>query len=78
VRWTKVHLNTFSLSEVIHHKVLDQVFRVFATAPASNPSGSALVTAPTRNPRGNSSMSLVSLWIFSLPVVRLNEGGVGP
>jgi hypothetical protein len=51
---------------------------VSATAPASNPSDSALVTAPARNPSDNSSTSLVSLWLCSLPVVRLNEGGVGP
>jgi hypothetical protein len=78
VRWTKAHLNIFSLSKVFHHKVLDKGLRVSATAPASNPSDSALVTAPTRNPSGSSSTSLASLWLSSLPVFRLNEGGVGP
>jgi hypothetical protein len=50
VRWTKVHLNAFSLSDVFPHKVLDGDFRVSATAPASKPSDSALVTAPARKP----------------------------
>jgi hypothetical protein len=78
VRWTKAHLNIFSLSKVFHHKVVDKGFRVSATAPASNPSDSSLVTAPIRNPSDSSSTSLVTLWLSSLPVVRLNEGGVGP
>jgi hypothetical protein len=51
---------------------------VSATASASNPSDSALVITPARKPSGSSSKSLISLWICSLPVVRLNEGGVGP
>ena len=46
--WTKAKLNTFFLSEMFHHKVLDQGVRVSAAAPASNPSDSALVTSPTR------------------------------
>ena len=78
MRWTKAHLNIFSLSKVFHHKVLDKGFRVSATASASNPSDSALVTTPARNPSGSSSVSLITLWLSFLPVVRLNEGGVGP
>jgi hypothetical protein len=50
VRWTKAHLNIFSLSKVFHHKVLDKGFRVSATAPASNPSGSVLEAAPASKP----------------------------
>jgi hypothetical protein len=53
-------------------------FRVFAIAPASNPSDSAMVTALARKPSGNSSTNLVSLWLCFLLAVRLNEGGVGP
>jgi hypothetical protein len=60
MRWTKVHLNTFFLNEMFHHKVLDQGFRVSATAPASNPSSSVLEVAPASNPSGSSSASLVS------------------
>ena len=91
MRWTKAHLNIFSLSNVFHHKVLDKGFRVSATAPASNPSDSTLVTTPATNPRGSdfvnahasnpsvsSSTSLITLWLSFLSVVRLNEGGVGP
>jgi hypothetical protein len=91
VRWTKAHLNIFSLSKVSHHKVLDKGFRVSATTPDSSPSDSALVIAPASNPRGsafvtehasnpsdNSSTILITLWLSFLPVVILNEGGVGP
>jgi len=58
--WTKVHLNTFFLKEMFHHKVLDRGFRVSASAPASNPSGSVLEATPTSNPRDSSSTSLES------------------
>jgi hypothetical protein len=51
---------------------------VSATAPASNPSDSAMVTTPASNPGGSSSASSISLRLCFLPVVRLNEGGVGP
>jgi hypothetical protein len=51
---------------------------VSANAPASNPSDSDLVTAPSRNPNIISSTRLVSLWLCSTLVVRLNEGGMGP
>jgi hypothetical protein len=57
---------------------LNKRVRFYAIAPASNPSGSALVTAPTRNPSGSSLMRLISLWLCFLLVIRLNEGGVGP
>jgi hypothetical protein len=43
MHWTKAHLNTFFLNEMLHHKVLDRGFRVSATALASNPSGSSSV-----------------------------------
>jgi hypothetical protein len=66
------------LGQSLHLRCLNERVRVFATAPASNPSDSDLVTAPARNPIDSSSTSLVSLWLCSLPVVRLNEGGVGP
>jgi hypothetical protein len=73
VHLTMTHLNNFSLSDMLHHKVLDLGFRVSATAPASNPSdsvleatlasnpsGSVLEVSPASNPSGNSSVNLVS------------------
>ena len=78
MHWTKVHLKTFFLSDMFHHKVLDQGFRVSAVAPASNLRDNALVIAPLENPSENYSTSLVSLCLCFLPAVRLNEGGVGP
>jgi hypothetical protein len=78
VCWTKAHKNIFFLSKVFHHNVLGNSFKVFATAPASNPSDSASIAAPARNPNDSSSMSLVNLWLRFLIVVRMNEGHVGP
>jgi hypothetical protein len=46
----KAHLNTFLLSDMFHHKVLDQGFMVSATAPASNPSSSVLEASPASKP----------------------------
>jgi hypothetical protein len=60
MRWNKAHLNTFFLSKMFHHKVLDRGFRVYATAPTSNPSDSVLESAPASNPSDGSSTSLVS------------------
>jgi hypothetical protein len=68
----------WKLVQSLHLRFLNERVMVFATAPTSNPSSSALVTAPARNPSGSSSTSLASIRICSLPVVRLNEGGVGP
>ena len=48
MRWNKVHLNTFFLSEMFHHKVLDQGFRVSTAAPSNDPSESSLVISPAR------------------------------
>jgi hypothetical protein len=73
-----VHLSIRKLGQSLHLRCLNERVRVSATAPASNPSDSALVTTPARNPSDNSSTSLVSLWLCSLLMVRLNEGGVGP
>jgi hypothetical protein len=55
-----VHLNIFSLSELIHHKVPYLIIRVSATATTSDPSYSALEAAPASNPSGSSSMSSIS------------------
>jgi hypothetical protein len=73
-----VHWSIQKLGQSLHLMCLNERVRVSATACASNPSGSALVTTTARNPIDSSSTSLISLWLCSLPVVRLNEGGVGP
>jgi hypothetical protein len=73
-----VHWSIRELGQSLHLRYLNERVRVSATTPASNPSDSDLVTAPARKPSGISSTSLVSLWLCSLPIVRQNEGGVGP
>jgi hypothetical protein len=60
VRLIRAHLNIFSLSEMLHHKVSDLRFRVSATAPASNPSGSVLEVVHASNPSSSSSTSSIS------------------
>lgn len=60
MRCTRVHLIILSLSEMLHHKVLDLRFKVSATASASNPSGIILEVAPASNPSGSSSASSIS------------------
>jgi hypothetical protein len=57
---TRMNLNIFSLSEMLHHNVSNLGFRVSTTTPASNPSSSVLEGAPTSNPSDSSSTNLVS------------------
>jgi hypothetical protein len=63
---------------MLHHKVSDQIFRVFAIASASNPSCNVLEAAPASNPSGSSSTSSTYSGYVSFQRFRLNEGGVGP
>jgi hypothetical protein len=73
-----VHLNIFSMSEKLHHKVPDLRIRVSTTAFASNPSCSALEAAPASNPSDNSSTSSMSSGYAPFQRFRLTEEGVGP
>jgi hypothetical protein len=78
MRWARAHWSIRKSGQSLHLRCLNERIRVSANTPASNPSNSALVTAPARNPSGSASTNLISSWLCSLPVVRLNEGGVGP
>jgi hypothetical protein len=78
MRYARVHWSIWKLGQSLHLRCLNERIRVSAIAPASNPSGNALVTALARKPSDSSSMSLISIWVCFLPAVRLNEGGVGP
>ena len=75
---TRAHLNIFSLSEMLHHKVSDLGFRVSATTPTSNPTGNILEVAPASNPSGSSSTISISSGYASFQRFRLTEGDVGP
>jgi hypothetical protein len=53
-------MNILFLSDILHHKLSDLIFRVYATTSTSNPSGSVLEVAPANNPSGSSSASSIS------------------